>query len=115
MYAQLPRPVVPAVRIGKQLSRIGGAMLLTLAATRLSAQDTLIVSVKSDSGKPLPDALVRVANPRYGQHWSRGASDSAGIARVEPAPRGSFTLEVLHIGYERSRVPVQDAARPSPS
>ena len=109
MYAQLPCPAVSVVRIGKQLSRI---VVLTVAAARLSAQDTMVVSVKSDSGKPLPNALVRIANPRYGQHWTRGESDSAGIVRLEPVPRDSFTLEVLHIGYERRRIPIRDASAP---
>jgi hypothetical protein len=113
MYAQLERPVVLAVHIGKQLSRLGTAVVMLAAtAARVAAQDTLVVSVKSDSGKPLPDALVRIANPRYGQHWARGSSDSAGIARLETTSRDSFTLEVLHIGYQPSRVPMRDASAP---
>ena len=39
-----------------------------------------------------------------------GHDRSAGVARLEPAPRDSFTLEVLHIGYERSRFPLRDTS-----
>ncbi len=116
MYAQLPRRVVLGARIGQQVSRIGIAVvMLTIAAARLSAQNTLVVSVKSDSGKPLSNALVRIANPRYGQHWTRGTSDSAGIARLEPAPRDSFTLEVLHVAMNAVAFRCETQARPSRS
>src|SRR4051812_48014141 len=107
MYAQLPRPVVPARRIGKQLLRLV-LVALSLRASVASAQDTLVVSVKTDSGKPLADALVRIANPSVANWTIRASSDSAGMARLAPAPRDSFTLEVLHVGYERHRFPMRD-------
>lgn len=109
MYAQLPRPVVFACRIGQQLL-LAAVLALGLRPCVARAQDTLVVSVKTDSGRPLPDALVRIANPRYGQHWTRATTDSAGIARLEPAPRDSFMLEVLHIGYDRSLFPLRDTS-----
>jgi hypothetical protein len=89
---------------------LAAVLVLGLRPRLAQAQDTLVVSVKTDSGRPLPDALVSIANPRYGQHWTRATTDSAGIARLEPAPRDSFTLEVRHIGYERSRFPMRDTS-----
>ena len=98
MYAQLPCPVVFACRIGQQLL-LAAVLALGIRPRVAQAQDTLVVSVKTDSGRPLSDALVRIANLRYGQqHWTRATTDSTGIARLEPALRDSFTLEVLHIG-----------------
>jgi hypothetical protein len=104
MYAQLPRPVV-ARRIGKQLLFVATVAFLLAPVAR--AQDTLLVTVKTDSGKPLPESLVMVS-----KYQLRAASDSAGIAKLAPIARDTFTLDVRRIGYQHRRVSIADPTLP---
>lgn len=110
MYAQVPLPVV-LVRIGKQL--LWCAMVaLAMRGSAALAQDTLVVTVKTEAGEALPEALVRI-RPTLGVRNPPGApTDSAGIARLAPLPRDSVAIDVLRIGYQASRFTVKVPSGP---
>jgi hypothetical protein len=102
MYAQLLRRVVGA-RIGKQVS-----LLLTGAAVSATAQtsgpDTISISVRSDSGKSIAEA-VAYYTVGFGAEQRRisARTDRTGMARLTPVPSEAFTLTVIQIGFQRFR------------
>jgi hypothetical protein len=82
------------------------AAALSLPASVAHAQDTLVVNVKTDSGRPLPEALVRIRPSMEDRNPPRTSTDAAGIARLAPVPSDTFSIDVMAIGFHPQRLRV---------
>jgi hypothetical protein len=74
------------------------------AAPNAQAQARSVVLARvtdGESGRPLADAQLRLANTAF-----TSRSDSAGDARLARVPAGSYTVEVRRVGYEPAEVGV---------
>lgn len=77
----------------------------TVTPAGLSAQaaSPLVVIVTDAAGRPVPDALVSIANT------AEVRTDTLGSAAIRP-PRGEFTLTVRKVGFVEARNRVPPAA-----
>jgi hypothetical protein len=105
-----------ALRTPSALFAALGTAALALASPGAAAAqhgarsaDLVVTVVDAETGKPLPDATVRVT-----EHPSQGRTDAAGKTELRAIRPGTRVLEVSHFGYamERAVVQFQPAAQP---
>jgi hypothetical protein len=104
------RPLAPALRAGMGLLSL--ALLAPAAHAQRPARggaDLVVTVIDAESGKPLPDATVRVT-----EHPEQGRTDPAGKTELRAIRPGTRVLEVSHFGYamERAVVEFEPTAEP---
>jgi hypothetical protein len=109
----MTRPSTPpadsALRLAAALLLCALAPLSAASAQRARGADLVVVVTDHETGRPLPEAVVRVTD-----HSAAGRTDPSGRAELHAIRPGTRVLEVSRIGYAMERAVVDFEASTEP-